>query len=187
HALATLCGQPAPGFELAAARTNTAPVPLAPVSLPSDLLERRPDISAAEQRMAAANAQIGVAQGAFYPRVRFNGLAGFESLNASSWFDWPRRFWAVGPSLELPLFTGGFNRAQLALARASYNETVAGYRQTVLTAFQEVEDQLAAQQLLTSQLQAEAAAVTAAQRTLDIANNRYKAGLVTYLEVATAQ
>ena len=100
---------------------------------------------------------------------------------------WPSRFWAVGPSLQLPIFTGGLNRAQLAQARAAYDEAVANYRQTVLTAFQEVEEQLATQRLLTSQLEAEAAALEAAQRTLDIANNRYKAGLVTYLEVATAQ
>jgi multidrug efflux system outer membrane protein len=187
HALATLCGQPATGFELGAAGSELAPTPAVPLSLPSELLERRPDIASAEQQMAAANAQIGVAQGAFYPRVSFNGLAGFESLNASSWFDWPSRLWAVGPSLQLPLFTGGLNRAQLALARASYEETVATYRQTVLTAFQEVEDQLAAQRLLVAQLEAEVAAMKAAQQTLEIANNRYKAGLVTYLEVAVAQ
>jgi multidrug efflux system outer membrane protein len=155
--------------------------------LPSELLERRPDLAAAEQRMAAANAEIGVAQSAFYPRLMFNGLGGFQSISASSWFDWPSRFWAVGPSLELPLFTGGRNRAQLEFARASYEETIANYRQTVLLAFQEVEDRLAAQQLLKAMLEAQAAALKAAQRTLEIANNRYKAGLVTYLEVAVAQ
>ena len=187
HALAALCGQPATGFALTTNRVEPAPWPSVPVSLPSELLERRPDIAAAEQRMAAANAQIGVAQSAFYPRVRFNGLAGFQSVDASSWFDWPSRFWAVGPSLQLPIFTGGANRAQLAFARAAYQETVAGYRQTVLSAFQEVEDQLAAQRLLAAQVEAETGALTAAQRTLEIANNRYKAGLVTYLEVATAQ
>jgi multidrug efflux system outer membrane protein len=187
HALATLCGQPAIGFSLEPSGTPSTPMPAIPVSLPSELLERRPDIAAAEQRMAAANARVGVANAAFYPRLTFNGLAGFQSISAASWFDWPSRFWAVGPTLELPLFTGGLNRAQLALARASYNETVAGYRQTVLGAFQEVEDQLAAQRLLQTQAEAEAAALTAAQRTLEIANNRYKAGLVTYLEVAIAQ
>jgi multidrug efflux system outer membrane protein len=137
--------------------------------------------------MAAANAQIGVAQTAFYPRVRFDGLAGFQSISASSWFDWPSRFWAVGPTLDWPLFTGGRNRAQLALSKSAYTETVANYRQTVLVAFQEVEDQLAAQRLLAEQLQAQARALAAAQRTLEIANNRYRAGLVTYLEVAIAQ
>jgi len=187
HALATLCGQPAIGFTLAPNSAQSTPLPVVPISLPSELLERRPDIAAAEQRMASANAQVGVAQAAFYPRLLFNGLAGFQSLDAASWFDWPSRFWAVGPTLQVPLFTGGLNRAQLALARASYDETVAGYRQTVLDAFQEVEDQLAAQRLLQAQVEAEVAALTAAQHTLEIANNRYKAGLVTYLEVAVAQ
>ncbi|HWI57809.1 MAG TPA: efflux transporter outer membrane subunit [Bacillota bacterium] len=187
HALATLCGQPATGFALATQGASGNPVPKVPVSLPSELLERRPDIAVAEQRMAAANAQVGVAQSAFYPRVRFNGLAGLQSVDAATWFDWPSRFWAVGPSLELPLFTGGRNRAQLAQARAFYHETVANYRQTVLNAFQEVEDQLANQQLLATQMEAETAAMIAAQHTLEIANNRYRAGLITYLEVATAQ
>jgi multidrug efflux system outer membrane protein len=187
HAIATLCGQPAPGFTLPATNEERSAIPGVPVSLPSELLERRPDIAAAEQRMAAANAGIGVAQGAFYPRLQINGLAGFESVAASTWFDWPSRFWAVGPALELPLFTGGRHRAQLTLAKASYNETVANYRQIVLTAFQEVEDQIAAQVLLKSQLEAEVAALDSARQTVQIANNRYNAGLVTYLEVATAQ
>ncbi|HEV2392005.1 MAG TPA: efflux transporter outer membrane subunit [Verrucomicrobiae bacterium] len=187
HAMATLCGRLATGFALAPASAELAPAPAIPLLLPSELLERRPDIAAAEERMAAANARIGVAQGAFFPAVQFNGLAGFESLSASTWFDWPSRLWAVGPSLQLPLFTGGALRAQLALARATYKETVAAYRQTVLGAFQEVEDQIATQRLLQAQADAQFQALTAARRTLDIANNRYKAGLVTYLEVATAQ
>jgi multidrug efflux system outer membrane protein len=187
HALATLCGQPATGFDLAVNRQELTPTPTVPVSLPSELLERRPDVAANEQRMAAANAQIGVARSAFYPQVQITGLAGFQSISASSWFDWPSRFWSVGPSLQLPLFTGGRNRAQLALARAAYDETVANYRQTVLGAFQEVEDQMAAQQFLNEQLAADQAALTAARRTLDVANNRYKSGLITYLEVVTAQ
>jgi len=187
HAMAALCGQAASGFELAQPRAGLAPPPALPVTVPSELLERRPDIAAAERRMAAANAEIGVAQSAFYPRLQFSGLAGLQSVDASAWFDWPSRFWAVGPSLELPLFTGGRNRAQLASARAAHDEAVARYRQTALAAFQEVEDQLAAQHLLASQLESESAALTAARHTLEIANNRYKAGLVTYLEVATAQ
>jgi len=187
HALATLCGQPAPGFALALRPLESAETPPVPVALPSELLERRPDIAAAEQRMAGANAQIGVAQSAFYPRVRINGLAGLTSIDAATWFNWPSRVWAVGPSLELPLFTGGRNRAQLAFSRAAYDELVAEYRQTVLRAFQEVEDRLAAQQLLKVELEAEAAAAASAERTLEIANHRYKGGLVTYLEVATSQ
>jgi NodT family efflux transporter outer membrane factor (OMF) lipoprotein len=187
HALATLCGVTANELTW---RTNSADQkepPSVPVYMPSELLERRPDVAVSEQRMAAANAQIGAAKGAFYPRLRLNGLAGFESIDAATWFNWPSRFWAFGPSLQLPLFTGGRNRAQLELAKASYNETVATYRQTVLSAFQEVEDQLAAQKLLATQLKSEGAALASAQRTLEIANNRYKAGLITYLEVAVAQ
>ena len=187
HALATLCGQPAPTFNLISRNNHVADPPVVPAGLPSELLERRPDVAMNEQLMAAANAQVGAAQGAFYPRVFFNGLAGFQSIDASTWFSWPSRYWAFGPTVELPLFTGGRNRAQLALARATYNETVANYRQVVLTAFQEVEDQIAAQGLLKAQLEAESAALSAAQHNLEIANNRYKAGLITYLEVAVAQ
>jgi multidrug efflux system outer membrane protein len=187
HALSTLCGQSPTDFNMGSNTSTARQMPVVPMLLPSELLERRPDIAAAEQRMASANAEIGVAEGAFYPKLTLNGLAGFQSVSASSWFDWPSRFWAFGPTIDLPLFTGGRNRAQLALARASYNETVANYRQTVLGAFQEVEDQIAAQQLLQSQIEAESAAVAAAQRTLEVANNRYKAGLITYLEVAIAQ
>ena len=186
HAVATLCGQPATGFGLPP-MTNQAVLPRVPVGVPSELLERRPDIATAEQLVAAANAQIGVAVGAFYPRVTFNGLAGLQSVDASTWFNWPSRFWAFGPSLDLPLFTGGRNRAQLAFAKAAYRETVANYRQTVLTAFQEVEDQLATQTLLKAQVEAQTAALLAAQHNLEIANNRYRAGLITYLEVAIAQ
>jgi outer membrane protein TolC len=119
--------------------------------------------------------------------VRIDGLAGFQSINSSTWFDWPSRFWSVGPSLQLPLFTGGANRAQLAATHAAYDENVADYRQTVLTAFAEVEDQLAAQRLLAAEWQAEHEAVRSAEHALGIANNRYKSGLVTYLDVVTAQ
>ncbi len=186
HALATLCGQPATTFELAET-TNTIHAPSIPVSLPSELLERRPDVAAAERRMAAANADVGVANAAFYPSVTLNGLAGFQSISASTLFNWESRLWSVGPTLSLPLFTGGRNRAQLASARAAYEATVANYRQTVLSAFQDVEDQLAAQRLLSRQSEAENAALKSARRTLDISLNRYKGGVITYLEVATAQ
>ena len=186
HALAVLCGQPAPSFQLPAGPLTNV-IPQVPVSLPSDLLERRPDIAAAERRMAGANAQVGVAVSAFYPQVTLSSTAGFQSIGADTLFDWPSRVWSFGPSVTLPIFTGGQNRAQLAFARASFTETVANYRQTVLGAFQEVEDQLAAQHLLATQLAAQDAALAAARHTLEIANNRYKAGVVTYLEVATAQ
>jgi multidrug efflux system outer membrane protein len=187
HALAVLCGQSATTFSLAPDPLPSGQTPAVPGALPSELLERRPDIASAEQHMAAANAEIGVAESAFFPRLTLNGLAGFQSVDSSTWFDWPSRLWAVGPSLELPLFTGGRNHAQLAFAKASYNETVANYRQTVLSGFQEVEDQLAAQTLLDSQIDAETAALAAANQTLKIAYNRYRAGLITYLEVAIAQ
>jgi multidrug efflux system outer membrane protein len=187
HALATLCGQPATGFQVATESSPTNAIPNLPVSLPSELLERRPDIAAAERRMSAANADVGVAKSAFYPRVFLTGLAGYESLSASTFFDWPSHVWALGPSVTFPLFTGGRNRAQLAVAHATYDRTLANYRETVLTAFQEVEDELSAQRLLAAQFSAQNAAVVAAQHTLDISNNRYRAGLDTYLDVATAQ
>ncbi|HEV2438134.1 MAG TPA: efflux transporter outer membrane subunit [Verrucomicrobiae bacterium] len=187
HALATLCGQSAVDFVVPTNAVALTVVPTIPPGLPAELLERRPDVAAAERRMAAANAAVGVATAAFFPTVRFNGLAGLQSVDASTWFDWPSRFWAVGPSIELPLFTGGYNRAQLAATRAAYNETVANYRQTVLNAFGEVEDALAAQQLLAEEWEAENNALTSARHALEIANNRYRAGLVTYLDVATAQ
>jgi multidrug efflux system outer membrane protein len=186
-ALAELCGQPAMNFTIAAGVVQSNQIPVVPSILPAELLEHRPDIASAERRMAAANADIGVAKAAFFPAVKINGLAGFQSVDAGSWFDWPSRFWAVGPNIELPLFTGGLNRAKLAMTRAAYDENVASYRQTVLGAFGEVENALAAQQLLAEEWNAENAALEAAQRALAISENRYKAGLVTYLEVATAQ
>jgi multidrug efflux system outer membrane protein len=187
HALAVLCGESPGSFVVATGQSTSGTVPEVPPSLPSELLEHRPDIASAERHMAAANADIGVAKAAFFPTVRINGLAGLQSVDSSTWFDWPSRFWSVGPSVELPLFTGGLNRSRLAQAHAAYAEMVADYRQTVLTAFGEVEDGLAAQQLLAEKWAAENDTVVAARRTLEIANNRYKSGLVTYLDVATAQ
>lgn len=187
HALATLCGQPAMTFAMPSNPTQLTPPPAVPPTMPSELLERRPDIAAVERQMAAANADIGVAKSAFFPRLVFNGLAGLQSINAGTVFNWPSRIWAIGPTLEIPIFTGGRNTAQLAAARAAYDETVASYRAAALTAFQELEDQLAAQKLLANQLDVETAALASAHRTQEIANNRYRAGLVTYLEVAAAQ
>lgn len=187
HALAVLCGQSPVDFWIAIGSPTPATVPSIPPSLPSELLEHRPDISAAERRMAAANADVGVAKAAFFPSLRIDGIAGLQSVSASSLFNASSRFWSVGPSIELPLFTGGYNRANLAAAHAAYNATVANYRQTVLSAFGEVEDELAAQNLLADESNAENEAVIAAEHALEISNNRYKAGLVTYLDVATAQ
>ena len=137
--------------------------------------------------MAAANADVGLAHAAFYPRVMLNGLAGFQSVDASSLFNWESRVWSVWPSLSLPIFTGGRNRAQLAAARAAYDAAVANYRHTVLSAFQEVEDQLAAQRLLAQQYERENAALKSSRRTLEISLTKYKGGVITYLEVAIAQ
>lgn len=186
HALALLVGQPASGFHIAEHPLSTAP-PLIPAEVPSELLERRPDIAAAERRMAAANASIGVAKAAFFPTVLLNGLAGFESLSAGTLFNGSSRLWAVGPSITLPIFEGGKLRAGLQLAKATYDEMVATYRQTVLGAFSEVEDSLAAQTLVANQYAAESDALVAARKQLEIVNNQYRDGLITYLEVATAE
>ena len=186
HALALLVGEPASTFRVSEHALSTAP-PLIPSGLPSELLERRPDISAAERRMASANASIGVAKAALFPTVQLNGLAGFESLSAGTLFNWSSRLWAVGPSITLPLFEGGRLRAGLQLAKATYDEMVATYRQSVLTAFSEVEDSLAAQTLLAKQYAAESEALVAARKQLEIVNNQYRDGLITYLEVATAE
>ena len=186
HALAILCGQSPIGFDVST-NGGIPEVPGIPPNVPSELLEHRPDVAAAERRMAAANADVGVAKAAFFPTVKIDGLAGFQSISASSWFNWSSRMWSVGPSVELPLFTGGYNRANLAAAHAAYDATVANYRSTVLTAFGEVEDDLAAQRLLGDEWSAESESVASAQQALQIANNRYQAGLVTYLDVVTEQ
>jgi multidrug efflux system outer membrane protein len=186
HAVAVLVGETASTFRIPEQTLSTAP-PSLPAGLPSELLERRPDISAAERRMAAANAQVGVAEAAFFPTVQLNGLAGLETINAGTLFNASSGVWAVGPSLHLPLFEGGRLRAGLRLAKATYDEMVANYRQTVLTAFSEVEDNLAAQTLLASQYETQNKALGAARKQLEVANNRYRAGLITYLEVATAE
>jgi outer membrane protein, multidrug efflux system len=192
HALAVLTGKNASLFHLAERSLDLAPLVIPP-DVPSELLERRPDVAAAERRMAAANATIGVATAAFFPTIKFSALAGFWSgdLNAnrnmSDLLEWPSRFWAVGPFLTLPLFQGGQLNANLQQAKGSYEETVARYRQSVLAAFGDVENNFAAEHLLANQYEQVTASSKAAQRQLEIANNRYDAGLVTYLEVATAQ
>lgn len=186
HALAVLVGQPASMFRLDGRPLVEEPPRIRP-DVPSDLLERRPDVAAAERRMAAANAAVGVAEAAFFPTVRLTGLVGFQSVDSGALFDWPSRFWAVGPSLVLPLFQGGQRRAAVHGAQARYEETVALYRQTVLKAFAEVEDQLAAQRLLQDQLDGETAAWISSRRQLEIAQNRYRGGLASYLQVTSAE
>ncbi len=187
HALATLSGRPAMGFHWEVRTNYLFSIPSVGGGQPSELLERRPDVAASERRMAAANADIGLARTAYYPRFRINGLAGLQSVHSSTVFDASSRLWSVGPAVDWPLFTGGRNQAAVRSAEAIYTATVAQYRSQVLTAFQEVEDQLTAQRLLTTELEAEGAARDAARKTEEIANHRYEAGLVTYLEVATAQ
>jgi outer membrane protein, multidrug efflux system len=187
HALATLCGWDAISFAVNAPTNIALVAPGIPLGIPSELLERRPDISAAERRVAAANAQIGVATAAFFPTITINGLAGFQSIDAAKLFDWESRVWSIGPSLSWPIFTGGRNRAQLQFARAGYDATVANYRQTVLSAFQDVEDRLFAQRLLTEQYEKETAALKSARRSVEISMTKYKGGVITYLDVVIAQ
>ena len=186
HALALLTGQPASVFTLPEQAFQSV-TPVVPPGLPAELLERRPDIAAAERRMAAANAQVGVSKAAFFPTLKFNGLAGLQSMDAGVLFNWPSRMWAAGPSLTLPIFEGGQLTAALRQSRSAYDQTVAFYRQTVLAAFADVEDNLAAQTFLAAEHEQQTAALAAARKQLDIATNRYRSGLVTYLEVATAQ
>ena len=161
--------------------------PATPIELPSLLLERRPDIAAAERRVAAANAEVGVASAAFFPAITLGASGGFEATRLQDWLSWPTRFWSVGPALALTVFDGGARRAAKSAALAAYDESVGAYRQTVLAAFQDVEDNLAAERLLAQEATELAAAVTAAQRSLDISLNQYRAGLVSYLQVATQQ
>ncbi len=186
HALAVLTGKNASLFHIEERPLELSPI-IVPPDLPSELLERRPDIAAAERRMAAANANIGVAQAAFYPTVKLAGLAGFQSGDIATLFSWPSWFWALGSSLAQPLFEGGRLTATLRQSRAAYEETVAKYRGTVLAAFADVENNLAAEHLLASEYNRQLAAMQSARKQLQISNNRYNAGLVTYLDVATAQ
>jgi NodT family efflux transporter outer membrane factor (OMF) lipoprotein len=186
HAIAVLIGEPPAALTLAAAPLERDP-PLVPGDVPSRTLERRPDIAASERRIAAANAQIGVASTAFFPSVLLGATGGFQGTGLQQWLSWPMRFWSVGPSIATTLFDGGARRAVKAQAVAGYDQTVAEYRQTVLSAFQEVEDNLASEGLLTDESEHQRAAVASAQRSLDISLNQYRAGLVSYLQVATQQ
>jgi NodT family efflux transporter outer membrane factor (OMF) lipoprotein len=186
HAIAVLIGQPASTFALPAHALETKP-PATPVGIPSELLERRPDIAAAERAVAQANAQIGVAKAAYFPNILLSGSAGFGNSSVSSWFTWPSRFWSVGPSLAETIFDAGLRRATVQQYRANYDQTVANYRETVLTAFQQVEDNLASMRILSQAIDQQEAAVGAATRSLHEATVRYKAGVDPYLNVITAQ
>jgi len=188
HAIAVLVGREASAFAINA-RADDAfpPLPEIDAGLPSQLLERRPDVAAAERRVAAANANIGVARAAFFPVFDLLATAGSQSSSAAHWLTAPSRFWSLGPQAVLTLFDGGLHRAQSAAAHAAYDEQVADYRNTVLTAYQDVEDNLAAIRQLQLESVSQAAAVKATQGALDQANLRYKGGIVTYLEVSVTQ
>ncbi len=185
-AIATLIGVPASSFTLRPAPLRIVLPPI-PTGLPSDLLERRPDIAAAERRIDAANAEIGVAQAAFYPSLNLNGAGGFESVNIGTWIQGPSALWALGASATETLFDAGRRRAVKAQAIASYEQGTANYRETILQAFQEVEDNLAAAQILKREAGQQASAVADAQHSLDLSTNLYKSGLINYLQVITVQ
>jgi NodT family efflux transporter outer membrane factor (OMF) lipoprotein len=186
HAVAVLIGKPPASFSLAPLPL-TAPPPPIPVGLPSDLLERRPDIAAAERLMASANAQIGVAKSAYYPLVNLAAAGGFESGSITTLLTGPSILWSAGPSALFTLFDVGRRRAATDQAIAAYDQAVANYRQTVLTGFQQVEDNVAALRILEHEAQVQSAAVVAAEKYLALANTRYTGGVTSYLEVTTAQ
>jgi NodT family efflux transporter outer membrane factor (OMF) lipoprotein len=186
HAIAVLVGQPASTFSVPTVTQNLQP-PAVPLGVPSQLLERRPDVAADERLMAQANAQIGVAEAAYFPTLTLSASAGFESATAADWLTWPARFWSVGPSLSETIFDGGLRSATVAQYRAAYDQAVATYRQTVLSAFQQVEDNLASLRILSQELRQQDLAVTFSQRYVTLATDRYRLGLDPYLDVITAQ
>ena len=187
HAIATLIGVPPAQFSLAPDPAWQPRLPAAPALVASALLERRPDIAAAERRVAAANAQIGVASAAWYPTLSLSAAGGYESLAASHWFSLPNRFWSVGPALAATLFDAGRRHAVSDQARAGYDQAVATYRQTALQAFQDVEDSLVALRLLQEEITLQQQAVTSARESSALTLNQYKAGTVNFLNVVTVQ
>jgi NodT family efflux transporter outer membrane factor (OMF) lipoprotein len=186
HAIAMLVGQPASTFSIPVEALKTPPPPI-PFGVPSQLLERRPDIAADERLMAQANAQIGVARAAYFPSVTLSASGGPESTSASNWLSWPSMAWAIGASASETIFDAGLRHATVEQYRAQYDETVANYRQTVLTAFQQVEDNLAALRVLSKEIQEQDVAIKSAERYLADATNRWKLGLDPYLDVISAQ
>lgn len=186
HAIALLVGK-SPAEVSVSVSPLTAEPPDIPVGLPSELLERRPDIAGAERRVAAANAQIGVAEAAYFPTLSLTASAGFQSTDISKLVSGPSHFWSVGPAISQVVFDGGLRRAQTEEARALYDSSIALYRQTVLTGFQEVEDNLAALRILQSEAQVQSEAVKSAQQTVTVVSNQYRAGVVNYLDVIVVQ
>jgi NodT family efflux transporter outer membrane factor (OMF) lipoprotein len=186
HAIAIIVGKPPAEVSIRSLPIRTLP-PSIPVGVPSDLLQRRPDIAAAERQMAAADEQIGIAKAAFFPTLLLTGSAGFQSGSFTDWLTWPSHVWSVGPQVAETAFDAGRRHAQSDLARANFETTVASYRQTVLSSFQQVEDNLAALRVLSDEARAEDDAVKAAQESLDVSTYQYKAGVSSYLQVITAQ
>jgi len=186
HAIAVLIGKPASSFTLAEAPFDATPPPI-PTGVPSEILERRPDIATSERQMAFENAQVGLATAAFYPNITLSGSGGWQARDIATLMNAASSFWSIGGDLLQPVFNGGRNRATLAATRAAYDESVANYRQSVLVAFQQVEDGLSGLALLNQAAKTQQTAVEDSRRALDIANNRYVGGLTTYLDVITAQ
>jgi NodT family efflux transporter outer membrane factor (OMF) lipoprotein len=186
HAIALLIGKAPSEFTLPPEPLKLA-APAVPVGVPSALLERRPDIAAAERRIAAANAQIGVAQSAYFPSLTLTGSVGYQSASFAQWLTAPSRFWAIGPALAATLFDAGLRRSQSDQAIAAFDASVAAYRQTVLASLQEVEDNLAALRILEQEAQIQDEAVQAARQSVELTLNQYKAGTVNYLNVITVQ
>ena len=186
HAIAVLLGKVATDFKMPVKPLLTAPPPI-PVGVPGQLLERRPDIAAAERTIAQDNAIIGIGYGAFFPNVTLSASGGFQSSTFSNWFTWPSRVWSIGPSISQTVFNGGLYRAELHQYVATYNSHVAVYRQTVLTAFEQVEDNLAAVRIYSQQIEREREAVASAQQFLQLSVARYQTGIDPYLNVLTAQ
>jgi NodT family efflux transporter outer membrane factor (OMF) lipoprotein len=186
HAIAMLIGTDASSFSIPMKALNAVP-PTIPIGVPSQLLERRPDIAATERVMASANAAIGVATAAFYPTLTLSATGGFQSSAISQLFNWSSRFWSVGPSVSETIYDGGLRRATVRQFTATYNADVASYRQTVLTAFQQVEDYLSTERILSQQILEQQLAAESAQRFVDLELSRYQIGIDPYINVVTAQ
>jgi len=186
HAIAVLTGRPPAELTLASLVLKNPP-PAVPINVPSALLERRPDIAASERQMAAANEQIGIATAAYYPSLNLSASVGLENNSFLKWFTWPSRFFSVGPSLSETIFDAGRRRAVLTETQAAFDSTIANYRQTVLTAFQQVEDNLAALRVMEDESATVAHSVDSSNRALTVSTAQYKAGTTSYLTVITAQ
>lgn len=186
HAIAMLVGKLASDFSIPVRAELRAP-PAIPVGLPSELIERRPDVAAAERTLASANATIGFGYGAYFPNVTLSAAGGIESSSFKNWFSWPSRFWSIGPSISQTIFNGGLYRAEINQYVATYNADLAAYRQTVLVAFEQVEDYLAAVRIYSQQIERQQSAVNHAQQFLDLEMDRYRTGIDPYIDVVTAQ